>query len=645
MSETIGAPGYSFAYRRAAAVCAFLIPVLCVLWNLDVTQSLGLALLKEQYLATILGLVFGAAFFSFAASSPRPANALFLAVCGLAGTLALLYCAVHYKWIIAELAYRPTILTVLGVITLGLVLEGLRRTAGMTMFLLVSLALVYALFAHLVPGSLQGRRIPFERLVQYVAFDPSAIYSAPLTIGATVIILFVFFGNVLFLAGGGTFFTDLALALTGRARGGSAKIAVLGSALFGSISGSAVSNVVTTGVVTIPLMKKGGYKDRDAGAIEAVASTGGQLAPPIMGAAAFLMAVFLEISYLSVVVAATLPAIIYYASLFIQVDLMAARDGIKSADEDIHPVRQVMAQGWHLLIPFVLLFATLFWLKWPPEMSAMVAGLAILIAGTLRSYRGERVTFSGLIRTTIETGQSMVPLILIVAGAGMVIGVLNATGLGFALSMVLLQAVGTNAWALILIAAVICIILGMGMPTSGVYVLLATLVAPSLVQAGIAPIAAHLFILYLGMMSMITPPIALAAFAAATISGASPMATGMAAVRIGWSAFVLPFLFVASPSLVLEAGAWLAGRDFVLALVGIYSVSAALVGYAGQRLGVGMRAALAVAGALALPFNNPGPELFSLHTWAAIVCLVLLALTWRRLPWLTGAANARRPSN
>ncbi len=438
MSEAVDRSGM----RRAAAVCAFLVPVLCVLWNLDMPQRLGRAFLSEQYLAVILGLTLGACFFGIAQTERRGWTAALAALGAVAGLAAAIWSAVEYKWIIAELAYRPAILTLLGVILLALVLEGLRRQAGLTMFLLVATFLVYALVAHLVPGALQGRRMPWDRLVQYVAFDPSAVFSAPLTIGATVIVLFVFFGNVLFLAGGGAFFTDLALALTGRARGGSAKIAVVGSALFGSISGSAVSNVVTTGVVTIPLMQRGGYRARDAGAIEAVASTGGQLAPPILGAAAFLMAEFLEIPYMDVVAAATLPALIYYVALFIQVDLMAARDGIAAADEDIRPTREVLAQGWHLLLPFVVLFGALFWLKWSPEDAAMLSALVILIAGALRPYGDSRVSLRGLVAACVDTGTAMVALILIVAAAGMVIGVLNATGLGFALSLILVQAVG-----------------------------------------------------------------------------------------------------------------------------------------------------------------------------------------------------------
>lgn len=625
-------PPYRVAALWAARITAFLIPVTCVLWNLDAPIRLGMAFLTEQYLGVILGLVLATCYFGMAAETRNPAIALAALVAGFIGLAALGFSVLNFTGIIAELAYRPTHLTFIGAAILLLILEGLRRKAGMTMFLLVVIFLAYALMAHLVPGALQGRRMPIERLVQYVAFDPSALYASPLVVGAVVIILFVFFGNVLFLAGGGSFFTDLALALTGRSRGGSAKIAVVGSALFGSISGSAVSNVVTTGVVTIPLMRRGGYSANDAGAIEAVASTGGQLAPPIMGAAAFLMAEFLEIPYMDVVAAAALPALIYYVALFVQVDLMAARDGITAADEDIRPTLKVLAEGWHLLVPFAVLFGALFGFGWGAEDAALLSALSIVIAGTLRPYRGQRVSLKGLLSACVETGQSMVGLILIVAAAGMVIGVLNATGLGFALSLMLVQSVGANAILLLLIAAFICIVLGMGMPTSGVYVLLAALVAPALIEAGIQAIPAHLFILYFGMMSMITPPIALAAFAAATVSGAEPMPTGLAAVKIGWSAFILPFLFVASPSLLGLDGIWPAIRDVSLALIGIYLMSGAIVGHLIRPLGPSMRLAALLIGLVALPVDTANASSALIHGAAGCIAILTLLALWLRRP-------------
>jgi TRAP transporter 4TM/12TM fusion protein len=437
-------------------------------------------------------------------------------------------------------------------------------------------------------------------------------------------LLFVFFGQLLFAAGGGAFLTDLAMAATGRSRGGSAKIAVVGSAMFGSISGSAVSNVVTTGVITIPLMQKGGYSRKDAGAIEAVASTGGQLTPPIMGAAAFLMAEFLEISYLTVASAALIPAVLYYLSVFLQVDLIAGRDGISNTLEDDMTVRRVLSDGWHFILPLGVLLAALFVWRFDPEDSAIMASVAILIVGFGRGYRKERLTFAKLRAVFVDTAISMVDLILVVAAAGFVIGVLNITGLGFALTLVLVNAVGSSPILLLLIAALVCIVLGMGMPTSGVYVLLAALVAPALVEAGVQQIAAHLFILYFGMMSMITPPVALAAFAAATITKADPLATGLAAMRTGWAAFIIPFVFIATPAtLMLGTGGEIAGA-IVMSALGIVGVTIAIVGFWARHLGMVMRLAAFILGFLALPMGFlPIADWVHIAAAAGVVAMVI----------------------
>jgi TRAP transporter 4TM/12TM fusion protein len=466
---------------------------------------------------------------------------------------------------------------------------------------IVAVFLLYALFAHKMPGGLVGREVTPTVLVQYVGFDPSAAFSLPLTVASVIVILFVFFGKLLFAAGGGVFFTHLAMALTGNTRGGSAKISVIASAMFGSISGSAVSNVVTTGVITIPLMRKSGYSSRDAGAIEAIASTGGQLTPPIMGAAAFLMAEFLEISYTTVAISAVIPAALYYFSVFVQVDLIAARDEVAVASESRRSAGDVLREGWHLAFPFLILLWALFWFQLDPAKSALLSAVAIVVVGALRGYQGHRIAVANVVEAFCDTGRSLVDLILIVTAAGFIIGILNATGLGFALTLLLVDNVGGNLVIILLMAALICIVLGMGMPTSGVYVLLAVLIAPSMVEAGVTPLAAHMFILYFGMMSMITPPIALAAFAAAAITGADPMRTGLASMRIGWAAYVIPFAFVAAPALLLQGhGAEIA---LVLAqtLIGVFAVSVAIVGHFAERLGRAVRLTLGALGLAGMP--------------------------------------------
>lgn len=602
--------------------------IACILWNIEAPTRLGVAILTQQYMAFQLGLALTIAYLRFNRKGEQT-NTVgwidgFIAITAFA---VLMYAAADFSWLLKEQAYRPWQITVIGTVVTLAVMEGIRRRAGWMLFGIVAVFLLYALVADRVPGRLIGKELSPVRLVQYVGFDPSAVFSMPLAVGTIIVLLFVFFGRLLFAAGGGTFFTDLAMAATGKTRGGSAKISVVGSALFGSISGSAVSNVVTTGVVTIPLMERGGYSKKDAGAIEAVASTGGQLTPPIMGAAAFLMAEFLDISYMIVATAALIPAILYYLGVFVQVDLIAGRDRIEAADEENLSTRQVLASGWHFGVPFAVLLAALFWWRLDPEDSALLASIAIVLVGFLRGYRGQRLTMKTLGNVFVETGTGMVDLILVVAAAGFVIGILNVTGLGFALTLVLVDTVGSNVILLLGISAVICVILGMGMPTSGVYVLLAALVAPSLVEAGIQPIAAHLFILYFGMMSMITPPVALAAFAAATITKADPLGTGLAAMRVGWAAFILPFVFVASPALLLDGTPVEIALTALLTAAGITAVTAGIVGFWSRDLGVAARLALVMGGLVALPlgFLPVGQEI---HI-AAALAVILIAIAIR----------------
>ena len=599
--------------------------VACILWNLEAPIRLGFAVLPQQYMAFQLGMALTIAYlkFNFRGDEKQTIGWFHGTVAAIIFAV-LMYAALDFVWLLQEQAYRPWQITLIGaVVTLGVV-EGIRRRTGWMLFAIVLVFMVYSLFADKVPGQLIGKALTIERMVQYIGFDPNAVFSTPLAVGTIIVMLFVFFGKLLFAAGGGNFFTDLAMAATGRSRGGSAKISVVGSALFGSISGSAVSNVVTTGVVTIPLMQRGGYTKRDAGAIEAVASTGGQLTPPIMGAAAFLMAEFLDISYFTVAGAALIPAILYYLSVFTQVDLIAGRDNIQPADTDTMTVREVLKEGWHFIIPFAVLLAALFWWRMDPEDSALLAAVAIVIVGFVRGYRGYRLTPRMLGRTFVETGTGMVDLILVVAAAGFVIGILNITGLGFALTLVLVDAVGSNAFLLLAVSAVICVILGMGMPTSGVYVLLAALVAPSLVEAGIDPIAAHLFILYFGMMSMITPPVALAAFAAATITEDDPLATGIASMRIGWAAFILPFIFVETPAILMQ-GSWIdIALNLGLAIIGVIAVTAGIVGYWSRGLGPMLRIAFTILGFAALPLGFlPAAFSIQLHIIAAIAAILL----------------------
>ncbi len=605
---------------------AFLLTLLCVFWALDPQTMFGFAVFREQFLAPVLGLTLSTCYFTLTVRRTVPRRlAWYDAVAAIAGLGAALFMAWDWERLLVAVGEQSTEVLVFGVLIVVLVMEGLRRATGWSLFAVVMIFIAYAFIGDLVPGKLKALPVGFNELMIYLAFDPTSVFGTPLVIGAQVVVIFVFLGQLLLKTGGGAFFTDLALSTMGRRRGGAAKVSVVASALFGSISGSATSNVASTGVITIPLMRSTGYSAVDAGAIESVASTGGQFMPPIMGAAAFLMAEFLEISYGTVVVAALVPALLYYFAIFIQVDLVAARQNIKVVSDDLAPAGQVLKAGWHFIIPFAVLLYALFEMQREAEEAAVWATGVIALLGSFRSYKGMKLNPGALFAAFVDTGRISVEMLLILGGAGFVIGVLNITGLGFALTFFLIELGGGNLFLLLLIAAVTCIVLGMGMPTSGVYVLLAALIAPALVEAGVLPLAAHMFILYFGMMSMITPPIALCAFAASALTQASAMRIGMVSMRLGWVAYIIPFMFVMAPSLLLEGTLYDIVLNIFTATCGVYIVSVAAVGYFTRPLGALWRLTLAVAGLAALMPTVLTPFGAVVEIGGALIGLSLLA--------------------
>ena len=573
-----------------------------IAWAADLYTAVGLVLYNEQFLAGMLGLVLPLAYLAVPARKHGIGKLPWYdAAAALVGFVAAWWVAVDFPELANEIAYRPLDAMILSVILLVLIMEGVRRTAGMVLVIILLVFFAYALFGHLIPGKLTGRHLHIEDVVIGLALDPQALLGIPMKIGTTVVISFLFLGHVLFLSGGSGFFTGIAMSGMGRYRGGSAKIAVAASSLFGSISGSAVSNVVSTGVITIPLMRDSGYTAESAGAIEAVASTGGQLMPPLMGASAFVMAEFLEVAYAEVVLAALIPAYLYYLALFVVTDLEAAKTGIaRIALDQLPKAWPILKAGWFFPLPFGALIYGLFGANLRPEEAALYSVLLLLICAMVFGYEGKRAGPMLILKALEETGRSCIELLMIVAVAGLMIGLLNISGLGFALTYSLVEIGGRNLAVLLILAAIISIILGMGMPTLGVYVLVAALIAPSLVELGVSKMAAHLFVLYFGMMSMITPPVAIAAYAAASLTRADAMRTGFAAVRFGWVAYVIPFLFVLSPGLLMAGST----ADILIALasatIGVWLGSVGLIGYFVRPLPWSLRAVFMATGLCAM---------------------------------------------
>lgn len=571
-------------------------------WALSLHRQIGLDVYPQQFFAAVLFFTLPLAFLTLPAAkgSERTVVPWYDVCLALVAMAAVGFIAVRYPDLVLMIFARPPEIWVPGIIVILLLLETLRRATGWALVIIIIVFLAYGLFGDHLPGRLQGRAQNWQVLAGYMAVDSNGILGLAMSVAATVVIAFILFGVLLGITGGSQFFTDAAMLGMGRFRGGSMKIAVLASGLFGSISGSAVANVVGTGVVTIPMIKRDGYPAHKAGAIEAVASTGGQLMPPVMGASAFLMAEFLAVPYSDIVMAALVPALLYYVALFIQADLEAAKLGIRRVpEEDIPRGRDVIA-GLHFALAFAVLIYLLFWQNFRPERAALWAVLMLCATAFVFGYNGKRPTLMALIGSIAKTGHSVLEIILISAAAGIVIGILNVTGLSFNLTYLLVQVGGGSAVLLLALSAIVCIILGMGLPTLGVYVLLAALVAPALVEVGIEPIAAHLYVLYFGMMSMITPPIALAAFAAASVANAPAMATGWAAMRFGWSAYVIPVLFAFSPTLILIGAPAEIAFAVMTACMGVWLVSAALAGYFARRLSGVQRLLFAMTGLLSL---------------------------------------------
>ncbi|HSA90051.1 MAG TPA: TRAP transporter fused permease subunit [Burkholderiales bacterium] len=619
---------------RVISILAVMLTGAVIALAADLPRRAGLALYAEQYLAALMAIALPLVFLAVPAAGGRKARQgpvpWYDLAAAIAGAAAAAYWAARFPQLSDLVSRRPWDgLAVASVVCL-LVLEGLRRSAGGALAVVTAAFFVLALVGGALPGELEARSIPLDRLAFYAVWDSSAMLGVPMKLVATVVTAFVLFGQVLFKSGGAAFFTDLSLALMGRRRGGPAKMAIVGSSLFGTISGSVVANVLTTGVVTIPMMKRAGFQPHVAAAVEATASTGGQLMPPVMGIAAFLMAEFLQVPYAQVALAALIPAVLFYLALFIQIDLHAARAGIRAVDEaQIPRLGAVLKSGWYFPVPFAILIYALFWLNYEPETAALLAAAATLALGIAVPFQGRRVGWRDVLQMLRDTGLSVLELFMIGAAAGVIIGTLSYSGVGFSLTVVLLHASGENLLALLVIAGAASIVLGMGMPTVGVYILLATLIAPALVKMGIDPMAAHMFIMYYGCLSMITPPVAIGAFAAANLAGADPMRTGWTAMAVGWCVFVIPFLFVFSGTLLLKGDPWLIALDVATATAGVWLVSAASAGYAARPLGAPARLVYAAAGlALMLPAGA-----FAEARWfnvaGALVAIALLLLSRR----------------
>ncbi|HDJ1437634.1 TPA: TRAP transporter permease [Serratia rubidaea] len=461
---------------------------------------------------------------------------------------------------------------------IGVLFEAARRTTGLFIPSLATFAIIYALFGQYFMGIFGHSGFSVERLLYRLFMTSEGIFGITLSTAATAIVVFILFGAFLSVSGATQLFNDLALAVAGRRRGGPAQVAVISSALTGSLSGSAVANVATTGTFTIPLMKSIGLTPRFAGAVEATASTGGMIMPPIMGAAAFIMAGFLGISYTTIVIAAIVPALLYYAALIIAIDLEAKKQGLKGiSKENIPQVKAVLKARGLLLLPLFIVIGALLLGK-TPIYAGFLGIVAIIVASWLTPDSAVRMTPRKIAEALNEAARGSIQVTIACAAIGVIICVVTMTGIGSTLAFNIVSMTDNTLWMILLVVMLVCIVLSMGLPSTALYIVVAVTVSPILIKAGVMPLAAHFFVFWFGALSNITPPVALASYTAASIARADPMQTSWDAVRLALPGFIIPFILVYNPMLLMQGEAVnvLSVIHMVAtALVGIYALSIA----------------------------------------------------------------------
>jgi TRAP transporter 4TM/12TM fusion protein len=614
-----------------------LIYVLCLAFTVyHLAYASGIRLLqmvniKHHAIHVGLVLVLGFALYpAFSGSSRKKISWydwIFVALCAVMPV----YVFVRYPVFISTGFSGETTDIVMGTLLILLVMECSRRISGPALSILSAVFLVYALFGRSFPGIFRHRGYNWHRVVTYLTTDIYGIYGSSVKVSATYIVLFIIFGDVMNKCGMGQFFNDIANALAGHTKGGPAKVAVLASGFLGSINGSAVANVVTTGTFTIPLMKKTGYSKEFAGAVEATASVGGQLLPPIMGAAAFVMAETLGVKYGAIIRAAVLPALIYYLGIILQVQMRAEKDGLSGLPKDQMPkVLNVMKERGHLLIPIVFLLYMLIFSGRTVLFSAFWTIVVTILVAELRPI--SRMSFKDIGDAFVSGAKSTVSVAIACACVGIIVGICGLTGFALNVAHAIINigqyavpgSAAASLFLTLLFTMVTCMILGMGLPSIPSYLITATIAAPALVELGQAEIAAHMFCFYFAMFANLTPPVALAAFAAAGLSGGSPMKTGWQSVKLALAGFIVPFMFVYNPQLLLEKVTLLSGIQVVVtSCVGVLLIAAAVEGYLRGRMNVALRVVAAV-GALLLIDGGGKTDLLGLFCLAVVLGVQLM---------------------
>jgi TRAP transporter 4TM/12TM fusion protein len=567
-------------WRWATVVLSFLGLILAI-FQVFHFQFLGKMLMENSYLYLLLSFYLSMVFLFFPLTKQGPPKIIFyidVFLALLTFAIPLYFAWLGYDIIESGWSYQaPPHMFIMAVILWGLVLEAVRRTTGMSLAVIILVFSLYPLYAPYMPGFMEGYGRSFSTTAAFHAFSIQSLLGIPMRVAGMILIGFIIFGVALQASGGGDFFLKLSYCILGTTRGGTAKVAVLSSALFGSLSGSVISNVVTTGSITIPAIKKSGYSAHYAGGIECAASTGGVLMPPVMGATAFVMAAFLSISYGKIALAAAIPSVLAYTGLLIQVDGYAARHGLKGLSKsEIPSLKKTLIQGWFYLGAVAVLLYFLFKLR----LESQAPFISILFLLAFAMIRKEtRFTVHSFLQFIQNTGKLLAELVAILAGVGMILGSLALTGVAAAFAREIVAMAGGNMFFMLILGALTSFILGMGMTITACYVFLALVLAPALEMIGLNQIAVHLYVMYWGMLSYITPPVALASFPAAVIAQSNPIKVGLVAMKLGAVKYLVPLFFVLDAALVMQAEISAILQAFVSATLGVLLIGSVLEGY------------------------------------------------------------------
>lgn len=573
-------------YRHYTGLAAIFVSAIAVTLSLFHLYTAGFGvLLALKQRAVHLGFIFTLIFLLYPTLKHKKENKLLLTfdmILALGSIAISSYIIFNYEALVHRAGMYNQLDQFMAILAIIIVLEGTRRALGPELPVISILFLLYAHYGQQMPGMLAHRGYSWSRIASHMYFTTEGIFGIPLGVSATYIFLFLLLGAFAKRTGLGDLFIDLALSLTGRTTGGPAKAAVVSSGLMGSISGSSVANTVTTGSFTIPLMKKVGYNSQFAAAVEASASTGGQIMPPIMGAAAFIMAEFIGVPYVTIAKAAILPAILYYITVGLMVHFEAKKQGLEGMSDDLIPkFLTVLKRRGHMIAPLIIIFYYLF-RGYTPLRAAF---LGIIVSFALSFLKKDtRMGIQDLLDTLREGAISALGVAAACAAVGFIVGVTTLTGLGLKFTSLTVALSQGNLFLALFFTMVACTILGTGLPTTATYIVLATMAAPALTELGVPILAAHLFVLYFGVVADLTPPAALAAYAGAGIAGSNPLKTGLTAVKLAIAGFVVPFVFAYSPSLLLINTT--AVQVILItgsSIIGVFSLAAAVLGYLNRK--------------------------------------------------------------